>query len=148
MIIFKVIMVWLVLFIAKTTERFGLKTVVLVTTALILALFGDTLIPAIFHLLHLMWELTESIIEHFLEAVFHLTPRQAEFIVAWMGILTMLAVGIRLLYQAYWLLFRLLLKLQHTYGLVKADLRANPTKLGLLLCLVSVGTYGASFFLF
>ena len=148
MFVFKVIMVWLVLFVAKTTERFGLKTVVLVTTALILALFGDTLIPAVFHLLHLMWEITESIIEHFLEAVFHLTPRQAEFIVAWMGILTMLAVGIRLLYQAYWVLIKLLLKLQHAYGLAKADLRTNPAKLGLLLCLVSASTYGASLFLF
>lgn len=145
MVIFKVILIWFVLAFTKITERFGLQKVGWVSASIVLILFGDTLIPAVFHVLHVFWEIIESVIEHFLESHFHLTPRQAEFIVAWIGILTMLGAGLKLLYVAYRYSILLLFKLQHYLNAAKADLEANPMRLGLLLSIVSLGTYGATF---
>ncbi len=145
MIILKVILIWLILIASKITERFGLKTVSWVSASIVLILFGDTLIPAIFHALHVVWEMFEFMVEHFLESMFHLTPRQAEFIVAWMGILTMIGLGLKLLYEAYRYSIQLFFKLQQYLIAVKADLETNPVKLGLVLSLFSLGTYGATF---
>jgi hypothetical protein len=144
-VILKVILIWLVLAFTKITERFGLKTVSWVSASIVLILFGDSLIPAIFHVPHVFWEIIESVIEHFLESQFHLTPRQAEFIVAWMGILIMLGAGLKLLYEAYRYSIVLVFKLQHYLIDAKADLETNPMRLGLLLSIVSLGTYGVTF---
>jgi hypothetical protein len=145
MVIFKVILIWSVLAFTKTTERFGLKTVSWVSVLIVMILFGDSIIPAIFHVLHVFWEIIESVVEHFLESQFHLTPRQAEFIVAWMGILTMFGAGVKILFVAYRYSILLFFKVQYYFNVVKADLEANPLKLGLWLSIVSLGTYGSTF---
>jgi hypothetical protein len=147
MVIIKVILIWSILAFTKITERFGLKKVCWVSGLIILVLFGDTIIPAIFHVLHVFWEIIESVIEHFLESQFHLTPRQAEFIVAWMGILTMLGVGLKLLWQAYQYSIIFYLKARFYLNSVKDDLAENPLKLGLVLSLMSIGGYSATFLL-
>jgi len=51
----------------------------------VLIVFGDTLIPAIGHFLHVALEIINSIIEHFLEHTFHMSPRQSEMTVFWGG---------------------------------------------------------------
>ncbi len=145
MVILKVILIWLILGITKMTERYGLKTVSWISASIVLVLFGDTLIPAVFHVLHILWEMIESVFEHFLETTFHLTPRQAEIIVAWMGILTITGFGLKLLYHAYYWSIILFTKLQDHLTKVKADFEANPVKVGLILSLVSIGGYGATF---
>lgn len=145
MVILKVILIWLILGISKMTERFGLKTVSWVSASIVLVLFGDTIIPAIFHVLHILWEMIESVFEHFLESTFHLTPRQAEMIVAWTGMLTIAGFGLKLLYKAYFWSIILYAKLQEHLTKVRADLEDNPMKIGLILSLVSIGGYGATF---
>lgn len=44
----------------------------------ILLFFGDSLLHLIAHLLHVLLEVIESTLEHFLEAVFGLSARQAQ----------------------------------------------------------------------
>ncbi|MDD1606509.1 MAG: hypothetical protein LUP96_07425 [Methylococcaceae bacterium] len=56
------------------------KTVSFIVALLILLLFGDTLLPLIGHCLHLLIEVVESVLEHFLEAAFGLSARQAQLV--------------------------------------------------------------------
>ncbi|AMK78481.1 MULTISPECIES: hypothetical protein [Methylomonas] len=70
-------------------------------SALILVLFGDTLLPFLWHILHLAIEVIEMMAEHFLEHVFGVTPRQAEFIVFWTGLTALGIVAWRISYKAY-----------------------------------------------
>lgn len=67
------------------------KPTMLAVSALVLLLFGDTLLPFFWHIIHVFIEVIELMFEHFLEHVFGVTPRQAEFIVFWTGIT---AIGI------------------------------------------------------
>lgn len=46
----------------------------------IVFLFGDSLLHFIAHLLHIIIEFIESVLEHLLEAAFGLTPRQAQIV--------------------------------------------------------------------
>lgn len=61
------------------------KKVIYGLTLVILILFWDTLIPAIWHILYVPLEIVNSIIEHFLEHTFHVSPRQSELMVFWGG---------------------------------------------------------------
>jgi len=54
------------------------KTTCYIGAFFILLFFGDTLLPLIGHLLHLLLEVIESALEHFLEAAFGLSERQAQ----------------------------------------------------------------------
>jgi len=54
------------------------KTTCWVGAFFILLFFGDTLLPLIGHFLHLLLEVIESALEHFLEAVFGFSARQAQ----------------------------------------------------------------------
>jgi hypothetical protein len=56
------------------------KTACVIGVFFILLLFGDTLLPLIGHFLHLLVEVIESALEHFLEAVFGFSARQAQII--------------------------------------------------------------------
>jgi hypothetical protein len=63
-----------------------------------LILFGDTLLPLLGHVLHVLIEVIESALEHFLEPAFHVSPRQAQIILFYSG----LALAIYL----WWYLWR------------------------------------------
>lgn len=54
------------------------KTTCVIGIFFILLFFGDTLLPLIGHFLHLLLEVIESALEHFLEAVFGFSARQAQ----------------------------------------------------------------------
>ncbi len=77
------------------------KPAMAVLTLVLLIKFGDTLLPFLWHLLHLAIEVVEMLFEHFLEHVFGVTPRQAEFIVFWTGLTSLVIVAWRLAYKAY-----------------------------------------------
>lgn len=64
--------------IANKKVIYGLSLVILIA-------FGDTLIPALLHMLYILLEIVNSLIEHFLEHTFHATPRQSEMLVFWGG---------------------------------------------------------------
>lgn len=67
----------------------------------VLIVFGDTLIPAIGHVLHVVLEIINSIIEHFLEHTFHMSPRQSEMTVFWGGMTINFVLLSYLLRKAY-----------------------------------------------
>jgi hypothetical protein len=70
----------------------------------IVFMFGDTLIHFIGHLLHLILEFVESILEHLLEAAFGLTPRQAQIVLFYSFIIVMSYVTWQLARKAYFAL--------------------------------------------
>ena len=70
------------------------KKVIYNVILVILIVFWDTVIPsighflpAIGHVLYLALEVINTIIEHFLEHTFHLSPRESEIMVFWGGMI-------------------------------------------------------------
>lgn len=72
---------------AAAKRRYGGRRLAWAAGALILLGFGDTLLPMIGHGLHVTIEIGEWLLEHWLEAAFDLSPRQAEVTVFWLGVL-------------------------------------------------------------
>lgn len=56
---------------------------VVLAALVLLALFWDSLLPILGHLAHLLIEVVELPLEHLLEWAFHVSPRQAQGILAW-----------------------------------------------------------------
>jgi hypothetical protein len=81
--------------------RIDRKTVVLVTALFIFFLFGDTLLPLLGHFLHVLIEVIESVLEHFLESAFHVSPRQAQIILFYSGLALAIYLSWYLLRKAY-----------------------------------------------
>ncbi len=67
----------------------------------VLLLFGDSLLPIIGHLFHVLIEVAESAIEHLLEAVFGLSPRQAQMVLFYSWLLITIYLTWQLLRKAY-----------------------------------------------
>ena len=98
---------WLILVITKTGRWFfENKPAMAVLSLILLVAFGDTLLPFLWHILHLAIEVVEMLFEHFLEHVFGVTPRQAEFIVFWTGLTLLGTVLWHLSYKAYLVILR------------------------------------------
>jgi hypothetical protein len=66
--------------------RIDKKTAGLVAALFILLLFGDTLLPLLGHFLHVLIEVIEAVLEHFLESVFDLSTRQAQIVLFYGGL--------------------------------------------------------------
>ncbi|MFZ4700742.1 MAG: hypothetical protein ACOYMG_11895 [Candidatus Methylumidiphilus sp.] len=82
-----------VAFVCALRRWINVKAAGLILLALAYTVFGDALLLAIIHSLHLLFEVVELAVEHFLESAFGLTPRQAQFVLAYTG----LGLGIYLL---------------------------------------------------
>ncbi|MFZ2407607.1 MAG: hypothetical protein WAW41_20915 [Methylobacter sp.] len=67
---------WLAVYASALRQRGGV-IMALITT---LILFDDTLLPLPGHLLHVLFEVINSTLEHFLESVFHVSKRQSQII--------------------------------------------------------------------
>ncbi len=67
-------------YLPKTQQSKSKKLYLMVGTSLILIFFGDTILLFIAHCLHVMFELMASMIEHWLQAAFNLTERQAQIV--------------------------------------------------------------------
>jgi hypothetical protein len=78
-----------------------------IVTFFVVSLFGDTLIHFIGHLLHLVLEFVESILEHLLEALFGLTPRQAQIVLFYSFVIVMSYVSWQLARKTYFALLSL-----------------------------------------
>lgn len=125
-------------------RRIDKKTACLVVLALILLLLGDTLLPLIGHLLHVIIEVVESVLEHFLESVFGLSSRQAQIILFYSG----LAIAINLLWR---LTRKAYLSVLRVYGIVKAYVLAKTSDSktdSWFRAMVMIGTLGATLYLF
>lgn len=71
----------------------SVKIVFAILLGLSLAMFGHGLVVALGHLLHLLIMIIESMVEHLLEWLFHLSPRQAEMITFWLGFAILVGVA-------------------------------------------------------
>jgi hypothetical protein len=62
--------------------------------AVSLVLFGDTLLPWLGHGLHVVIEVVELGLEHFLEHAFGLSPRGAQIVIAWTGLALVICLSV------------------------------------------------------
>lgn len=81
-------------------KRPGRRGVLFAAIAL-LALFWDSLLPNMGHLLHLLIEVVELPLEHLLEWAFHVSPRQAQGILAWTAAAGVLYASFKLVRIVY-----------------------------------------------
>lgn len=77
------------------------RRLVVLGALLLLALFWDSLLPIMGHLLHLLIEVVELPLEHLLEWAFHVSPRQAQGILAWTAAAGLLYGGAKLVRMVY-----------------------------------------------
>ncbi len=66
------------------------KAVVIGAAILVLIFSGDILLPWFGHLLFLLLEAVEATLDVLLETVFALTPRSAQMVVAWAGLVLLM----------------------------------------------------------
>lgn len=76
-------------------------SVVLTATTVLLLLFGDAVLPTLGHGLHFVIEIIELPLEHLLEWAFHLSPRQAQAVLAWSALFVVIHLNIRLVRYLY-----------------------------------------------
>lgn len=148
MFIIKVILAWLIMALARSVERFGAKTVVFVSASIIMVFFGDTLVPILLHLYHILVEIFESVFEHALESIFGLNPKQSEFIAAWVSILLQATIGFKVLKIAYRLTLALGEKMGLFWDRITCDFDTNPARMILVCSAVTLSTFGGTLLLF
>ncbi|MGR8941436.1 MAG: hypothetical protein ACU83V_07995 [Gammaproteobacteria bacterium] len=85
--IFKAFKTQVTAFINARQPRIAKKTIYIAITLVFVALFGDSLLLFVKKFLHVLVEIIESVMEHFLQSAFQVTPRQAEMIVFWIDVL-------------------------------------------------------------
>jgi len=92
---------WLAVQAGALWRRIDRKVAAIAMVSLSLILFGDTLVPLIGHGLHVLIEVVESALEHLLESAFHLSPRQAQVVIAWSGLALVSYLTVILSRKAY-----------------------------------------------
>jgi hypothetical protein len=132
----------------KLSNQYGSRRVWISILSLMLILFGDILVPRLGYVLHLIFESIAYGVEHVLQANFDLTPRQAEMIFAWIAMITLTCIGIRLAYKAYINMLLALEYLKFKALLTKERMQSNPKYAFLVISTVTFGTLGASFLVF
>jgi hypothetical protein len=148
MALLKLMLLGLVCIFNKLTYKYGSRAVWISIVSIVLILFGDILVPKLGYILHLIFESIAYGMEHLLQVNFDLTPRQAELIVAWTGIIALTCIGIRLVYKAY---INLLLVLEYSKLkalITKEQMKSNPTQAFLVVSAVTFSTLGTTFLVF
>jgi hypothetical protein len=83
-----------------------------------LFIFGDTLMPALGHALHLVIEAIEAVLEHFLESAFGLSERQAQITLFYSAMAASTYLVWYLLRQAYFSALCAYYKAQMRYRMI------------------------------
>ena len=125
-------------------RRIDKKPLGLVAALFALILFGDSLPPLLGHVLHMLVEAVEWALEHFLEAVFGLSPRQAQVILFYSGLAITLYLSWRLSRKAYFTAL-------YAYSTAMARWRAIAGSAKAVVwfrIMVMVGALSASLYLF
>ncbi len=106
--IFELLIAWLTAHASALYRWIGGKTVGVVVALVTLILFGDTLLPLLGHglvllghVLHLLYEIFESLAGHLLEWAFHLSKREAEIIIFWSSLATAIGLSWQLSRKAH-----------------------------------------------
>lgn len=98
-------------------------------------LFSDSLLPIIGHFLHILIEVVESILEHFLEASFGMTERQAQITLFYSAITILAYIAYYLAYQAYFAMCELIAAAKVQWRIFK-----NTPLFKALLVFFAIGT--------
>ena len=100
------------------------KFVLLGASILVLIFFGDILLPWLGHILFILLEAVEEALDVLLETVFALTPRSAQMVVAWIGLVLLvygLVVGIHKI--QYFIRYDLIPKVSDVHDQLQASPR-------------------------
>lgn len=115
-----------------------------VVVLFILIVFGDTLLPLIGHALHILLELIDSTLEHFLELTFHTTKRQAQVILFYNELVITCWLAWMLLRKAYFTTLRAIVTARASWHALRNSARVTAW----LKAALMVSALGASLFLF
>ena len=116
------------------------KMVSLAAILCVLLLFGDTLLPLIGHSLHVLLEVVEALLEHFLESTFDLSSRQAQIILFYSAFATIACLSWYLARKAYF-------SAKEAYAVARVQwplIKASPWFKTLLM----FGAIGTTFYIF
>jgi hypothetical protein len=116
------------------------KTVSFTVALLILFLFGDTLIPLVGHCLHLLLEVIESTLEHFLEAAFGFSARQAQIILFY-------SFCIMMSYSAWYVARKVYFSALHGYEIAQTFWRTPKVK-AWIKAMLMFGALGTTVYIF
>jgi hypothetical protein len=124
------------------------KTTGILATLVVLILFGDTLLSLLGHGLHILIEVVESALEHFLESSLGLTPRQAQIGIAWTGLGFAIWLSWRLSRKAYFAALRALSAARLRWCALKDSATAARSRVTWIRVAVMVGAMGTTLYLF
>ncbi|HWP01526.1 MAG TPA: hypothetical protein VNL74_13040 [Methylococcus sp.] len=116
------------------------------TTVVLLIGFGDTLLPLVGHGLHVLVEIIELALEHLLEAAFGLSPRQAQTVLAWGGLMIVLFLSVHFIRKAYRITQRTCLEAKKRWCAFTNS--ATATAMAWFRALLILGSLGATVYLF
>jgi len=136
-----------VAFVCALRRWINVKAAGLILLALAYAVFGDALLLAIVHSLHLLFEVVELAVEHFLENVFGLTPSQAQFVLAYTGLGLGIYLLIKLVRWAYLAVMRACLAAKALPKRVEESARNFRDKIGWPKTAIAFGAICASIYL-
>lgn len=141
---FELLGTWLAAYASALRQRVGDKTVGVVVALTTLILFGDTLLPLLGHVLHVLIEVIDSTLEHFLESVFHVSKRQSQIILFY----SELAI---ILYLSWYLLRKAYFTALHAYSTAQArwrEIASSAKAAAWFRTMVMVGALGTTLYLF
>lgn len=131
-------------YLSAVWRRIDRKTAGLVAALLVLILFGDALLPLLGHVLHVLIEVIESVLEHFLESVFDLSPRQAQVTLFYGGLAIAITLSWRLMRKVHSTALRVYATAQERRRAI-----ANSAKAAAWFrTMVMVGALGTTLYLF
>ncbi|OTE95789.1 hypothetical protein BCS42_14470 [Crenothrix sp. D3] len=116
------------------------KTVSFIIAFFVLVLFGDSLLHLVGHFLHILLEVVESMLEHFLEAAFGFSARQAQVILFYGFVVVIVCLTWFAVRKAY-------MTALHFIALVQAYWQSSRAKTALKTMLV-FGALGTTLYLF
>lgn len=131
-------------YLSAVWRRIDKKTAGFVAVLLVLILFGDTLLPLLGHVLHVLIEVIESVLEHFLESVFHVSPRQAQVILFYSGLAIAIYLSWYLTRKAHSAALRVYATAQERRRSIASSAKAAAW----FRIMVMVGALSATFYLF
>lgn len=123
------------------------KTVRILVALMTLMLFGDTLLPMFGHVLHVLIEMIELVVEHFLESAFGLSPRQAEIAVGWIGMALISYLSLQLLRKAYDAVWYAYFKVKVRWSIFIVSAKAAWGNVVWIWGAMIIGALGSTFFL-
>lgn len=135
---------WLAAYASALWQRVGDKTALVVVALTTLILFGDTLLPLLGHVLHVLIEVIDSTLEHFLESIFHVSKRQSQIILFYSELAIAIYLSWYLSRKAYFTALYAYSSAQTRWRAIASSAKAATLFRGMVM----VGALSATLYLF